>query len=69
MNLPTILIGFVVAALLGLAIRYILKNGACAACEAKGACHSAKTGSDISTGCGDNCAGCHHGPVKTSIKH
>lgn len=48
MNLPTILVGLVVAALLGLAIRYLVRNGACAACEDKGACQAARKAGDAS---------------------
>ncbi|MDQ7093751.1 hypothetical protein REC12_09120 [Desulfosporosinus sp. PR] len=71
MNLPTILLGLGVAVLLTLAIRYLVKNGTCAACEAKGACHSAKVGSsDMSLGCGGGCAGCHSCPSKAApLKH
>ncbi|WP_434511051.1 hypothetical protein [Desulfitobacterium sp. AusDCA] len=70
MNLSTALIGLVVAAFLGLAIRYIVKNGTCAACEAKGACHSAGASLDISTGCGVSCTGCHCGTAKAApMKH
>lgn len=60
MNLPTILIGLVVIALFTLAIRFITKNGACAACEAQGACHSAGNGADASSGCGGKCSSCQY---------
>lgn len=59
MNLPTIVIALVVAALLGLAIRYIVKHGACSVCESGGACSAAKT-SDASAGCGGKCAACQY---------
>jgi hypothetical protein len=62
MNLPTILIGLVVAGLLVLAIRYLLKNGLCAACEDKAACQAAKKagGPGLSSGCGGKCASCKY---------
>lgn len=62
MNLPTILIGLVVLALLGLAIRYLVKNGMCAACEDKAACQAAKKAGEVSLppGCGGSCAACQH---------
>jgi microcystin degradation protein MlrC len=60
MNLPTILIGLVVAALLGLAIRYLVKNGMCATCEDRAACQAASKGSgaSLSVDCGGQCSGC-----------
>lgn len=62
MNLPTILIGLIVAALLGLAIRYLVKNGMCAACEDRAACQAAKkAGSpDSTSGCGGKCSSCRY---------
>jgi hypothetical protein len=62
MNLPTVLIGLVVAALLGLAIRYLAKNGMCAACEDKKACQAAKKagGSSVASGCGGKCSSCQY---------
>lgn len=58
MNLPTILIGLAVAGLLGLAIRYLAKNGACAACEDKTACEAArKAGSSELPGACGSCSG------------
>lgn len=42
MNLPTIFIGLMIAALFVLAIRYLVRNGMCAACEDKKACRAAK---------------------------
>ncbi len=62
MNLPTILIGLAVATLLGLAIRYLVKNGMCAACEDKTACQAAKKagGPDLSSACGGKCSACRY---------
>jgi hypothetical protein len=62
MNLPTILIALAVAALLGMAVRYLVKNGMCAACEDKSACQAAKKagGPDLSSGCGGGCASCKY---------
>lgn len=60
--LPTILIGLAVAGLLFLAIRYVVKNGACAACESKEACHAAKNGADFNnpSGCSGKCSSCRY---------
>lgn len=62
MNLPTILIGLVLAALLGLAVRYLIKNGACAACEDKAACQAARkeASSGGLSGCGGKCSSCRY---------
>lgn len=60
MNVPTVLIGLVVIALFALAIRFISKNGACAACEAQGACHSAGKEADTSSNCGGKCSSCQY---------
>lgn len=49
MNLPTILIGLVLLALLGLALRHVLRHGSCdcggsgcSGCAGCNACHPAK---------------------------
>ena len=76
MNLPTILISLVIATLFVLAIRYLRRNGMCAACEDKGACQAAKkaNGAANSSGCSGKCASCQHhdyelksSPVKLQI--
>jgi hypothetical protein len=62
MNIPTILIGLVVAGLLALAIRYLVKNGMCAACEDKEACQAAKkaAGYSVPSGCSEKCSSCKY---------
>jgi len=62
MNAATILISLIVAALLVLAVRYLIKNGMCVACEDKEACQAAKktNGVDLSYGCDGKCASCRH---------
>lgn len=71
MNLSTILIGTVIAALLALAVRYLVKNGMCAACEDRAACQAAKkaataggtapeNGGADSAGCGGKCSACRY---------
>jgi hypothetical protein len=62
MNLPTISIGLVIAALLALAIRYVVKHGVCAACEDREACQAANAGggSGFPPGCGGECASCRY---------
>lgn len=62
MNLATILILLPLAAFVGLAIRYLTKNGMCAACENKGACRAAKKPdrSGLPSGCGGQCASCRY---------
>ena len=66
MNAATIVIGLVEAALLGLAIRYLVKNGACAACGDREACEAARkgTGAKRPPGCGGNCASCKYYQVE-----
>mgnify|MGYP000960409335 CR=1 FL=1 len=59
MNLPTLIIALIVAALLGLAIRYLVRHGACAACEMGGTCSAKKT-KETPAGCGGKCAGCQY---------
>ncbi|MCI1956600.1 MAG: hypothetical protein LKJ21_09545 [Oscillospiraceae bacterium] len=62
MNLASILVTVVVAALLGLAIRYLAKHGMCAACEDRDACRNAlkasRRGEHPASLCGGNCRGC-----------
>lgn len=63
MNLPTILIGSIIAALFILAVRYVVKNGACAACEDREACQAAKKsdGADFYLNCGGKkCLSCKY---------
>lgn len=61
MNLPTVIITLAVAALLGLAIRYMVKNGACAACGMSESCTSHKKGgAAASAGCGGKCSACQY---------
>ena len=63
MNFPTILIALAVAALFGLAVRYLAKNGTCAACEDRDACRAAKEDGSpdrLSPGCGTKCSSCQY---------
>jgi hypothetical protein len=62
MNLPTILIGLIIAVLFVLAVRYLVKNGTCAACEDKEACQAAKkmAAAGPAHGCGGMCASCRY---------
>ena len=68
MNLPTILIGLIIVALLVFDIRYLVKNGMCSVCETKETCRLRK-----STGCSGYCAecrGCPYASVKAApVKH
>lgn len=59
MNFATILIVLILAALVGLAVRYLVKNGPCAACENRAACRAAKKAEGKpSAGCEGNCSAC-----------
>lgn len=62
MNIATFLIALIIATLFVLAIRYLAKNGMCAACEDKKACHSAKEAGDpgLSSACGGKCSSCRY---------
>ncbi len=62
MNVPTIVIGLIIATLLFFAIRYLVKNGMCAACEDKEACRDAKKAGvpGHSSSCGGKCASCQY---------
>jgi hypothetical protein len=62
MNIPTIVIGFIIAALLFFAIRYLVKNGMCAACEDKSACEAAKKAGlpGPASSCGGKCSSCQY---------
>ena len=61
MNFATVLIVLVLAACLVLAVRYLAKNGMCAACEDRGACRAAQSASDSrQTGCGGKCSSCRY---------
>ena len=62
MNLSTILIALSIAALLVFAIRYLVKNGMCAACEDRAACEAAKKAgvSDSSSCCSGKCSACKY---------
>ena len=61
MNLPTVIIALAVAALLGLAIRYLVKNGACAACGLNESCSKSHKGhSTASAECGGKCSACQY---------
>lgn len=59
MNFATILVTAAIAALLVLAVRYLVKNGVCAACVDAKSCRSAASAGP-GTGCGHGCAGCPH---------
>ncbi|SHH99282.1 hypothetical protein SAMN02745823_01825 [Sporobacter termitidis DSM 10068] len=70
MSIPTIIISIVLLGLFSQAIRFLVKNGACAACAEKGACHSA--GEDAaSSACGGNCSACRYreSELKAAAKH
>ena len=62
MNGATIFLGLIIAALFVLAVRYLVKNGMCAACEDKAACQAAKKAGapDLSSACGGKCASCRY---------
>ncbi|QAT49266.1 FeoB-associated Cys-rich membrane protein [Caproiciproducens sp. NJN-50] len=52
MSLGTILVTAVIAVLLGLAVRYLARNGACSACSDAKSCRG--------NSCGGECGGCPH---------
>lgn len=59
MNFATVLVAAAIAALLALAVRYLVKNGACAACADAKSCRSAASAAP-DAGCGHGCSGCPH---------
>lgn len=62
MNFATVCIVLILAVLLGLAVRYLVKNGMCAACEDRDACKSAHKadGAGLPAGCGGKCSSCRY---------
>ncbi len=54
--LPTIILSAVLLILLVCAVRYLWKNGTCAGCSQKGACHTTSQ----AQGCSGGCAHCRH---------
>lgn len=71
MNIPTILLSAAVAAMLVFAIRYLVKNGMCAACEDREACQGSKKAGGNSAGCGGKCSSCRYyeAEQKAAAKH
>ena len=60
MNLPTILISLVIASLLVLAVRFIVRHGVCEACDMQDACRTSKNaGGGFSCGPG-GCPSCRY---------
>lgn len=68
MNFATVLIILVLAALVGLAVRYLKKHGMCAACENRAACRAARKAGGVgsndngqfSSCCGGKCSSCRY---------
>lgn len=61
MNLPTVLIALVIAALFVLAVRFVAKHGVCDACDLKGSCRTAKkTGGGSFCDPGAGCSACRY---------
>lgn len=70
MNAATILIAAAIAALLLLAVRYLVKNGPCAACEMRGACRKnpQEDRKPSASACGGNCRGCQYYAQEQKMK-
>lgn len=62
MNAATILIAAAIAVPLFFAVRYLVKNGPCAACEMRGACRKKPQGNrkPSPSACGGNCRSCQY---------
>lgn len=68
MNFATALIGLVIAALLVLAVRYLVRNGMCAGCDMSGSCSRAKKASAAAAhGCSGSCEGCAYHEAEMKV--
>lgn len=75
MSPATVIIAALLVGLFALAIRYLIKNGSCAGCSEKDACHATKNASSgasaSGSGCSGKCASCQYyeAELQAAAKH